>query len=157
MNTSPALSVGKEIISFCTRCKMDLGHTIMSMMGGVPARVVCRTCKSEHNYKPKRGVTEPGGSGTISKRTIAGGATRAPREKVVEKTVPVEVEWLKQMNASTKPMREYGADQAFGVGDRIKHPTFGDGVVQKLIFPNKMEILFRMDIKTLIHAGKPAS
>lgn len=133
---------------------MDLGHTIMSMMGGIPARVVCRTCKSEHNYKPKRGVTEPGGAGTI-KRTVMGG-TRVPREKVVEKTVPVEVEWLKQMNASTKPMREYGADQAFGVGDRIKHPTFGEGVVQKLIFPNKVEILFRMDIKTLIHAGKPA-
>lgn len=151
MNTSPALSVGKEIVCFCTRCKMDLGHTIMSMIGGVPVRVVCRTCKSEHNYKPKRGVTEPGGAGTV-KRTV----TRAPREKTVEKTVPVEVEWMKQMNSSTKPMREYGADQAFGIGDRIKHPTFGEGVVQKLIFPNKVEILFRMDIKTLIHAGKPA-
>lgn len=154
MNTSP-LAVGKELVCFCTRCKMDLGHTIVSMVGGMPARVVCRTCRSEHNYKPKRGVTEPGGAGSEPvRRTVAG--PRAPREKVVEKTIPVEVEWLRQMNASTKPMREYGADQHFTVGDRIKHPTFGEGVVQKQIFPNKVEILFRGDLKTLIHAAKPA-
>lgn len=130
---------------------MDLGHTIMAMVGGAPARVVCRTCKSEHNYKAKRGVSEPGGAETV-RRTVAGG-TRAPREKTVEKTVPVEVEWLKQLNASTQPKREYAADQAFKAGDRILHPTFGEGIVQKLIYPNKIEILFRMDIKTLIHKG----
>ena len=60
MNT-PALSVGKDTVCYCTRCKMDLGHMIMSMVGSVPARVMCRTCKSEHNFKPKRGVKEPGG------------------------------------------------------------------------------------------------
>lgn len=153
MNTSP-LAVGKELVSYCTRCKMDLGHTIVSMVGGVPARVVCRTCKSEHNYKAKRGVKEPGGAGDPRVTTLKTPTARAPREKVAEKTVPVEVEWLRQMNASTKPMREYGADQAFGIGDRIKHPTFGEGVVQKVVYPNKVEILFRGDIKTLIH--KPA-
>jgi hypothetical protein len=155
MNTASAYAVGKEIVCFCTRCKMDLGHTIMSMVGGAPVRVVCRTCKSEHNYKPKRGVTEPGGAGTV-RRTVAGGAPRAPRERTVEKTVPVEVEWLKQMNASTKPKREYAANEAFTSGDRILHPTFGEGVVQKLLYPNKIEVLFRMDVKTLIHSGKPA-
>lgn len=154
MNTSPALTVGKEIVSYCTRCKMDLGHTIMSMVGGSPVRVVCRTCKSEHNYKPKRGVKEPGGAGDPKVTTLK--TPRAVRERVVEKTVPVEVEWLRQINTSTKPMRDYGADQHFTVGDRIKHPTFGEGVVQKQIFPNKVEILFRGDIKTLIHSAKPA-
>ncbi|MBS1958723.1 MAG: hypothetical protein JST80_04550 [Bdellovibrionales bacterium] len=151
MNTTSMVGVGKEIVCFCTRCKMDLGHTIMSMVGGSPSRVVCRTCKSEHNYKPKRGVTEPGGAGTVSRSSTA---TRAPRERTVEKTVPVEVEWMNQMNASTKPMKEYGADQVFMAGDRVKHPTFGDGVVQKLLYPNKIEVLFRMDLKTLIHSGK---
>jgi len=155
MNTSTALSVGKELVCYCTRCKMDLGHTIMSMLGGIPSRVICRTCKSEHNYKPKKGVKEPGASpASGGTRTIA---RSTPREAKVEKTVPVEMEWMKQMNASTRPMRDYAANESFGVGDRIKHPTFGDGVVQKLVHPNKVEIIFRMDIKTLIHAGAPKS
>jgi hypothetical protein len=136
---------------------MDLGHMIMSMVGSVPARVMCRTCKSEHNFKPKRGVKEPGG--VAPSRGSPGSTTRtarAPREVKEEKTVPVELEWMRQMNASTSAMKEYGADQAFLAGDRIKHPVFGEGIIQKLVFPNKVEVLFKMDIKTLIHAGKPA-
>ncbi len=130
---------------------------IMSMVGPVPARVMCRTCKSEHNFKPKRGVKEPGG--IAPSRGSPGSTTRtarAPREAKEEKTVPVELEWMRQMNASTAAMKEYGADQAFITGDRIKHPVFGEGIIQKLVFPNKVEVLFKMDIKTLIHAGKPA-
>jgi hypothetical protein len=153
MNTaSPTLAVGKELVCFCTRCKMDLGHTIVSMMGGMPARVICRTCKSEHNYKAKKGVKEPGA--VAPSRGMPGTSTRAPRESKAEKTVPVEVEWLKQINANTKPVKGYAADQAFQSGDRISHPTFGEGIIQKLIFPNKIEVLFRGDLKTLIHAGK---
>ena len=155
MNTSSAsLAVGKELVSYCTRCRMDLGHTIVSMMGGMPARVICRTCKSEHNYKPKKGVTEPGS--VAPSRGSPGTSTRAPREKTVEKTVPVEVEWMKQLNASTKAIKGYAANESFDVGDRISHPTFGEGIIQKQIFPNKIEVLFRADLKTLIHAGKRA-
>jgi hypothetical protein len=154
MNTpSTALTVGKELVCFCTRCKMDLGHTIMSMMGGMPARVICRTCKSEHNYKPKKGVKEPGA--VAASRGSPGTSSRTTREAKAEKTVPVELEWMKQLNANTKAVRQYAANEHFLIGDRIAHPTFGEGIIQKHIFPNKMEVLFRMDLKTLIHAPKP--
>ena len=155
MNTqSTALTVGKELVCFCTRCKMDLGHTIMSMMGGMPARVICRTCKSEHNYKPKKGVKEPGS--VAASRGSPGTSTRATRESKAEKTVPVELEWMKQLNANSKAIRQYAANEHFLVSDRISHPTFGEGIIQKHIFPNKVEVLFRMDLKILIHAPKPA-
>jgi hypothetical protein len=155
MNTpGTALTVGKELVCFCTRCKMDLGHTIMSMMGGMPARVICRTCKSEHNYKPKKGVKEPGS--VAASRGSPGTSTRAPRESKAEKTVPVELEWMKQLNANSKAIRQYAANEHFLVSDRISHPTFGEGIIQKHIFPNKVEVLFRMDLKILIHAPKPA-
>jgi hypothetical protein len=158
MNTSSAkpapLTVGKEIVCYCTRCKMDLGHTITSMVGGMPARVICRTCKSEHNYKSKKGVKEPGAASTV---TRSAGTPRAAREPKADKVVPVELEWSKQINASNRAIKQYAANEGFQTGDRLSHPTFGEGVVQKLIFPNKIEVLFRMDIKTLIHAApKPA-
>ena len=128
---------------------MDLGHTITSMVGGMPARVICRTCKSEHNYKMKKGVKEPGSAAAITRSSTP----RAAREPKAEKVVPVELEWSKQINASNKAIRQYAANESFQAGDRISHPTFGEGVIQKLIFPNKIEVLFRMDMKTLIHTA----
>jgi hypothetical protein len=149
MNTSSAgLAVGKELVSYCTRCKMDLGHTIMSMIGGMPSRVICRTCKSEHNFKAKKGVKDPGNPGAETSVK-----TKTPRAPKADKVIPVELEWMKQINASPRPVRPYAANEAFKLGDRVNHPTFGEGVVQKLLHPNKMEIIFRMDIKVLIHAG----
>jgi hypothetical protein len=116
--------------------------------------VICRTCKSEHNYKPKKGVKEPGS--VAASRGSPGTSTRAPRESKAEKTVPVELEWMKQLNANSKAIRQYAANEHFLVSDRISHPTFGEGIIQKHIFPNKVEVLFRMDLKILIHAPKPA-
>jgi hypothetical protein len=151
MNTdAPTIAVGKEIVCYCTKCKMDLGHTIVSIAGAIPARVICRTCKSEHNYKVKKGVKEPG----AAKEPKAPRKPKAPKE---DKSVPVEVEWMKQINASTRPTREYATTLAFQTGDKIAHSMFGEGVIQKLIFPNKVEVLFRSDMKVLIHAGKQAS
>ena len=150
MNTSSTdLAVGKELVSYCTRCKMDLGHTIMSMTGGLPTRVICRTCKSEHNFKAKKGVKEPKAAASGEPKV------KAPRKTKADKVVPVELEWMKQINSSSRPVRPYAANEGFKLGDRVAHPSFGEGVVQKLIYPNKMEIIFRMDIKVLIHAGAP--
>jgi hypothetical protein len=157
MNTiagkSAALSTGKELVCFCSRCKLDLAHTIMSMLNGSPARVICRTCKSEHNYKPKRGISEVGAPGTTVRKIPS---TRTASSSSAEKAVPIELEWMQQINASTAAKKEYAANVAFQVKDRILHPTFGEGIVQKLLYPNKIEILFKMDLKILIHAGKPA-
>ena len=129
MNTPAELAVGHEIVSYCTKCKMDLGHTIMSMVKGKPARVVCRTCKSEHNFKAKKGVKDPN----------AVKAPKKPRAPKAEKTIPVEQEWMKQINASQKPLRHYATNETFNSGDKVTHPSFG-------------EVIFKTDLKILIHA-----
>src|SRR5262249_12585640 len=62
---APALKVGGDIDAWCTRCKMNLGHTILAMGGPRPARVRCTTCQGEHNYRgdagsePRKGSWEP--------------------------------------------------------------------------------------------------
>ncbi len=55
------LRVGGDIDSFCTRCKMVLGHTILAMVGKRPVRVRCNTCGGEHNY---RGSSAPARKGS---------------------------------------------------------------------------------------------
>lgn len=122
----------------------------MSMVGGLPSRVMCRTCKAEHNYKPKKGIKEPGAEASASVGVAKEKKVRVPK---ADKVVPVEMEWMKQMNATSRPIRSYAANESFTTGDRVNHPSFGEGVVQKLVYPNKMEIIFRSDIKILVHAG----
>src|SRR2546430_15525379 len=59
-----ALRVGGDIDAWCTRCKMNLGHTILAMVGTRPARVRCNTCQGEHNFRgapeaPRKGSWQP--------------------------------------------------------------------------------------------------
>jgi hypothetical protein len=55
------------------------------------------------------------------------------------------------------PLRSYSMKGQFALGDKISHPNFGDGIIGKLIYPNKVEVIFRTDVKVLIHGGAPAA
>jgi hypothetical protein len=47
----PELRLGDEIDDYCSRCRMITNHSIVSLVGGGPAKVRCRTCYHEHDYK----------------------------------------------------------------------------------------------------------
>ena len=51
--------VGGEVDVFCTRCKMELGHTILAMVGQTIARVQCNTCRGQHAYRAAPGTSKP--------------------------------------------------------------------------------------------------
>lgn len=54
----------------------------------------------------------------------------------------------------TKPVRDYSASSTFALGERIKHPKFGDGVVQAINDPGKVTIQFA-DQRRVLVAKKP--
>ena len=135
--------VAKETLSYCTSCKMDLNHVVVAMKGDRIAKVQCLTCKKEHVYRAPKGVTEPPAKKTSKKKEAA-----EPAEN------PIEVEWQKLMTAhKDTPVKAYNMKGHFGLGDRLNHPNFGEGIVGKLIYPNKLEVIFRTDVKVLIHGG----
>lgn len=144
-STSTPSQVGQETLAYCTSCKMDLGHMVVAMKGDRIAKAQCKTCKKEHAYKAPKGVKEPG------KATRKTKASKAKEDQ----GSPIEVEWEKLMNAhKDAAFKPYGTKKSFALGDKIRHPTFGDGIVGRLIYPNKLEVIFRTDVKTLIHAGE---
>jgi hypothetical protein len=51
----------------------------------------------------------------------------------------------------SKPPRVYSARDQYVPGDTIQHPTLGDGVVQKLIGPTKIEVLLGEERRLLVH------
>ncbi len=61
----------------------------------------------------------------------------------------------KQVPASTSPVRDYSASSTFTLGERIKHPKFGEGVVQAINDPGKVTIAFA-DQRRVLVAKKPA-
>jgi hypothetical protein len=122
---------------------MDLNHVIVAMKGDRIVKVQCLTCKKEHTYRAPKGVTNPQDAPKPNKT-----------ESEAATAVPVEAEWEKLMLAhQSAPTKPYGIKGHFILGDKIHHPTFGDGIVGKLIYPNKIEVIFKMDVKVLIHAG----
>jgi hypothetical protein len=144
-------AVGKEALAYCTSCKMDLNHIIAAMKGDRIAKVQCLTCKKDHVYKAPKGVTEPGKAAAKTARAKKKAA--AAQEEAAHS---IEVEWQKLMLAhKDAPTKGYTTKSNFGLGDKINHPTFGEGIVGKLIYPNKIEVIFQMDVKVLIHGGAP--
>jgi hypothetical protein len=141
---SKSMTVATETLSYCTSCKMDLNHVVVAMKGDKIAKVQCLTCKKEHLYRAPKGASEPIAKTSRSKKADDSESGHHP----------IELEWEKLM-ASHKdvPSKSYSPKSQFLLGDRINHPVFGDGIVGKLIYPNKLEVIFRSDVKVLIHSG----
>ncbi len=142
-----AYSVGKEVLSYCNKCKLTLAHLIASMKSEAEIdKVVCKTCKSTHAFKDPS-VKKPKAS--VAKIVKTQG--RSGSKKASE---PVSVLWEKALTAAKVQPQEYSIKVLFKSGDVINHPTFGQGVVERSIDNNKIEVLFKEDYKVLLHNKK---
>jgi hypothetical protein len=43
--------LGDDIDDFCVRCKRITNHAVVSVVNAEPAKVRCRTCHSDHDYR----------------------------------------------------------------------------------------------------------
>lgn len=43
--------LGDDIDDYCVRCKRIMNHSIVSVLNDEPAKVRCRTCHSDHDYR----------------------------------------------------------------------------------------------------------
>jgi len=131
---SKGLKVGGDIDAWCTRCKLNLGHTILAMVGTRPARVRCNTCQGEHKYRgapvaPRKGSWEP----------------RAERPR------PVVTSWEALLaGKDVARARRYSVRETFALDEVLQHPVFGIGLVQE-VRGDKIQVAFRADVKTLVH------
>ena len=53
--------LGDIIDDFCIKCKRLTNHAVVSMLGDDPAKVRCRTCYSDHDYRHEQGPAAQGG------------------------------------------------------------------------------------------------
>ena len=139
-----AIGVGKEILSNCSKCKLILAHIIVTMKSATdPDKVQCKTCKSTQSFK------DP--SAKKKKTSVARVIKSAKSSSGKKSTETVGEMWTKALNKSTIGQKDYTIKGSFQMGDVINHPTFGQGIVEKLIDDNKIEVLFQDDYRTLMH------
>jgi hypothetical protein len=156
---------GGEIDAYCTKCRLDLNHRVVAMVGDTPKRVECSTCGTQHNYyKPKglgavpkaakgaSGSTPPAstkapGKGSASAKAVAAAQAENARERTWEKAV------------SGKPVTSFKAfriSSSFGEGELIHHTKFGDGYVVRVLDKTKIEVMFKDGPRTLAHGVEGA-
>lgn len=132
------LTVGKDVLSYCTKCKLNLAHTIVAMKDAKHiAKVKCNTCGTQQAYKDPSKSRQ---NKTRTRRTAA-----AP-----SKIVSVSDLWMEKMSSTKTKSQPYAMDHKFVEGDIIDHTKFGPGIVEKVV-DDKIEVIFRHEIKTLVH------
>lgn len=166
--TTKKPKTGGEIDSYCTKCKLDLTHRIIAMVGDEVKKVECKTCGSHHLYRrPKseklipttsKGKVVATISSSGSKREVsedrererrpvsAKAAAAAQRER--DQTSQWEHAIAGQPMSAFKP---YRITLTLGPGELVRHSKFGDGVVSRVIDRGKVEILFQDGPKTMAH------
>src|SRR6185312_12210609 len=43
--------LGDDIDDFCVKCKRVMNHSVVSIVNDLPAKVRCRTCHSDHDFR----------------------------------------------------------------------------------------------------------
>ena len=162
---------GDRIEARCTRCNDITGHVIVALVGGEIVKVECRACGSVHKYYPPATPKEAKGktavcrvkagetrkevvnsfkpTSTPSTAAASPAATSRAVAKAQKAAEDMEQNWQRTMNMTAASARPYAMNETFAVGDVVDHPKFGNGVVQEIFPPDKMQILFRDGAKML--------
>jgi hypothetical protein len=131
--------VGKDVDSWCTRCKLVLAHTIEAVVAGRITRVHCNTCGGQHAYR----ANAPG----------EGGAGRVRKAASTEARASTTARDFKALLAgrTLSDARAYSTGERFKVGELISHPAFGLGAVTGERDRIKIEVLFADGPRVLVH------
>jgi hypothetical protein len=142
---SSSIRTGGEIDAFCTRCDLNLAHTIIAMVGPKVVKVKCNTCNAEHVYR---------GTQPLMKTAVSPSRAKSPSTPRVSKTT---VSWEdKFQGKDLARAKKYSIRETFAIDDVVDHPTFGLGLVTA-VRGDKCEVSFKQEDKTLVHGRPPAT
>lgn len=138
------LSAGSTVETRCTRCKSVLNHTIVAMVGEKIVRVECSTCFGVHSYHPVKTAKVSGAVKSTANRAVT------PRKAKADPEAVARAEW-ETLRLSIDPAQaiNYDMTRTYRIRNVLSHPSFGLGVVQAVLPPNKIDVLFQSGKKLL--------
>ncbi|MEK6584341.1 MAG: hypothetical protein AABY66_05725 [Nitrospirota bacterium] len=137
-------SVSGPVDGWCTKCKLELGHTIIALANNLPVKVKCNTCNSEHKFRTKQsGVSRP--------KSANSAKSTSPARKIKTQEVNYNDYISRLTESDLTRVRIYSMDGSYKKDEIIEHSKFGVGIVLSLIQNNKIEMLFKDGTKILVH------
>lgn len=133
--------LAQEIVAHCGNCSKDLAHIITAIENDRVVSVLCGSCKEEHPFK--------------SPARIKAAPKKRGKKKVLPKD-PQQIadEWKSEMERVRHlSPTVYTMRGDYAEGEKLDHHAFGMGLIQKLIFPDKMEVLFEGGSRMLIRGN----
>ena len=160
---SKQYKAGGEVDAWCTKCLLMLGHRIIAVDDGVPAKVECQTCDGVHNYRAHAPGQKPAATATkraTASKTTKSGAPKAPRrdrasrEEAEQKAAALSLRQWESSVSGHHPtdFRSYAFRETFKANELMRHSKFGDGIVVEVIDRQKIRVLFRDEARVLAHS-----
>ena len=129
---STTLSIGDPIEARCTKCRKNNDHIIISIKDEAPLKVQCNICTRQHKYRPP----------TVPKK--------ATKRQTTNLKDADQKEWeALQPTLDSSKAKSYAMSETYKLKALIDHPTFGLGIVQRIIGTQKIEVLFKDGKKTM--------
>ncbi len=127
----PKAVLGIEIDTRCKKCRATTKHVVTGKVGSKPTRVRCSVCELEHEY------------------TI----TRARR---ASESAPHQLPWAEAVARARGVTTDYSAGASYLNGARVRHASFGEGVVVRIASPTVCEVLFEERTVKLLMKSAPS-
>ncbi len=143
--------VGGEIDAYCTKCRMDLNHRIVAMLGDAVKRVLCLTCNGDHNYRKPQAERDKEKARKAARAAVHGTSSTSKAAPRTERSA--KASWERAI-AGQPPnaFKAYTVKGTYQTGELIRHTRFGDGVIARVIDAQKMEVLFEDGPRTMAQA-----
>lgn len=148
-----SIRVGGEIDAFCSKCDLNLAHTIIAMVGPKVVKVKCNTCGNDHQYRGEQPLVKSQSFANPKKRASSSSSSSA-----APKASRAAVSWEDKFKGKDLGRaRKYSIRDTYAVDDVIDHPTFGLGLVVA-VRQDKVDVSFKQEEKVLVHGkgGAPA-
>lgn len=131
--------VAKSFYMFCKKCDADRYHMVLAHTNSTTAKTECEICKSKKNYslpKTTTGTTRKAGATNSTKTSRAKSHTGEYENRI--------------HNQQSKEAIPYSTKTLFLEKQKIQHPKFGIGFVQRTAI-DRIDVIFSDEVKVLIH------
>lgn len=130
--------VAKSFYTFCKKCDIDRYHKVLAHTSDTTAKIECEVCHSKKSYSlPKAGSearrAKAAATKTSARKTSHTGEYEAYNQKMMGKDAIA-----------------FSIKNKYSENQKISHPTFGIGFVQK-VHDEKIEVIFPEELKSLVH------
>lgn len=132
-------------------CKADTVQTVLEVDGLQVRLVRCEKCNTEGPFRVPRAKTREGLLAVARKRNTIPPPKKRTRRKA-EDPAQIFRKLIEGKDIVQAPA--YNIKMELEVGDVIKHPTFGVGVVTAITGPQKASIVFEDGPKNLMFGKK---